>query len=62
MEEVLKVCAFCLADPGDQGETVNNGLNKRRTVGEGGDGEEVDEVFPDLMEPRDADREAGGTT
>ena len=38
---------------------ANNGLNKQRTVSEGGNGEEVDEVVPSLLEPRDADREVG---
>ena len=45
-------------DPGDRGETADNGLNEWMNVGEGGDGEEVDEVVPGLLVPRGVDREA----
>ena len=37
----------------------DNSLNERRTSGEGGNGEEMDEVFPGLLAHRGADREAG---
>ena len=36
-----------------------DGLDKRRAVGERGDGEEVDKVVPGLLVPQGADGEAG---
>ena len=35
---VLEVGALCRADPGDLGETAEDGLDKRRNVGEEGNG------------------------
>ena len=60
-EEGLDIGTLCRVEPGDRGETADNGLNKRRNFGEGGDGEEVEEVVPVLLALQDADREAGVT-